>query len=161
MSTLPRGERGMVAIEAQLTTISQSRGYWTDAGSNVFRARQSADGSDLPCLILWDDGEQPAGASGSTNHSSGQIQRTIGIEGYVKADQADTGRLLGLVQADVMKALMGWAFEGGVRDDAGQIGALSYAGSQPIPRGDGSTVEGVRVAFTLSYKQRWVDPTRE
>ncbi len=156
---LPRLERAVRAIRAQLETSTLEGGYYTDAGAKTFRARRSLDPQDLPCAVVWVLSESTD--TGAGGNGSMKMTADIGVDFHVKAEQADTGELLELAKADGKRCLLAWDSAGGVRDADGQLGALVYLGATAGPREEGMRSEYVRLNFSLAYRESRRDPSRE
>lgn len=145
-------ERIIDVLLCRLRGIRQADGYRTDAGLRVFHARRTVD--DLPAIVLWDDGENPAAATGDTLSFLNAL--TLTIEGHVACDQDDTGTALQTIKADVKKAVM--QLRGAVMDDAGAIGALALQAIKTAPRADGDTSESVQLSFVVNFKEGYGNP---
>lgn len=164
---LPISERVIAAVIAQLETITQASGYFTDLGSAIFRERHSIDPAQTPAASVNEQSDVPGGdgfvAQGATTFRS---RLGFEVEAFAPCDLEETGEMLGLMRADIKACLMRWAAgvgddkETSVRDADGRIGALIYNGSTARPRPEGATTEGVSVSFICDYTEVFGDPTR-
>lgn len=152
----PLAERALCVIEGRLAGIAAWDGYATDAGLRVLRSIRTLDESDLPCVVLWDDGEDVEDASGNT--ASMKTTLRFSVEGHIPANQPDTGCRLGMLRADVKRALL--RDRGAVADARGAIGVLTYTGSDSQSRNDGAASEAVALHFMLTYKEAYGDPSK-
>ncbi len=163
MDSLPSrsiSEQLLCDIEAQLQRISVERGYLTDAGARVFRARERIEESDLPCIVLWDAGETAEAASG--NSASMTIKQSILIEAHVPANLADTGRAIGAIKSDIKRAVLRWArpqqrgWAHGGQDDPKPI---TYVGAEVQPRAGAGISEVAALTFIATYREGYGDPS--
>ena len=93
------------AIETKLGIIRAANGFNTDIGETVLRARTNKPETELPCCIIWPQGEKPGGTYGS-----GNIAWTVKIEGQVEYGSADIITLGAQMKADIIEAMAGYAF---------------------------------------------------
>jgi hypothetical protein len=158
----PLSERVMDWAVARLAQIAIADGYETDAGANVSRARRTFGETELPALTVFEESEVPGNGQTSDETDSFTTRLGFAVFAHVVCDQADTGQRLGLMRADVKRALMRPDALGnaGVSDDDGQIGSLIYQGSTAAPREDGASIESVRVSFIAKYPETFGDPYR-
>lgn len=157
--TLPRLERALVAIAAQLTEITTANGFNTEAGAKVFRQRKTFVESELPCISVNYLSETPRGDTGGSNVL--EIDVSIGIDIHVRADDDDAGTQMQLGRADIMRSLGAWTYSRGVRDDDDEICGLNFAGADAIPREDGGISEGIRINVLLVHIEGRGDPTKK
>jgi len=159
MSTLPMSECVAEALLSQLVTITMSDGYHSDAGTRAARARRTWASADLPALSLFDGGESPDGATGSGKHDSMTMRHVFIVSIFAAAEQEDTGKILGLLAADVKKCLLSWSKDGGMRTALGTAaGPLIYVSMTPQPREEGGTVEGAEITFATIYQEGYGNP---
>lgn len=148
-------ERIFAAVIARLELIQVANGYHTDAGLKVFRARRSLGKTDLPCVVVWDSGEEPVGESGNGNSRSITVLQRIGVEVHAAADRDETGEVLGLLKEDAKRALL---IYDGLADDDGKLGVVEYEGAEPIPREDGGVSEAIRLNTAMKYPEARGNP---
>lgn len=155
---LPKIERALRVIEAQLATITEANGYHTDVGAKVYRARRTFEKGDLPAISVWKTGEIPA----AKDRASRSVEQTcaISVDIHVKAGQADTGSAMELASADVKKALLSMDTAQGVRDADGELANLFYVGAEPSPRTDGANAEAMAVNFSMVVPESRIDPSK-
>jgi hypothetical protein len=153
MTTL--AERVLADVERRLAQIPTSA---CGASLRVLRARRSLSDSELPALVVWDDGEQVAPGTGAGNATSMTITLAVTVEAHVPANQADTGRALERAKAAVKRALC--TSGGAIRDADGAIGVLAYTGADPSARADGMASEAVSLRFEATYKEAFGDPDK-
>jgi hypothetical protein len=163
MDSLPSiaiSEQLLCDIEAQLQRISVERGYLTNAGARVFRAREAIEPADLPCLVLWDAGESAEKAAG--NSSSMTIRLSIVIEAHVGANLASTGRMLGAIKADVKRAVLRWAKPRtlGWAQGGGEQKPITYVGTESQPRAGAGISEVAALTFTATFTEGYGDPSQ-
>lgn len=159
MADMPISERVMSALMEQLETITIANGYHTDLGARTYRARRSIDPAQLPAQSLFEEAEVPN--NGRVEQGADVFTTRLGfsVQAFVPCDVAQTGTQLGLAKADIKQCLMGWAkANGGVVDDDGKIGALTYRDSTALPRPEGSRCEAVSVSFEVMYQEAFGDP---
>lgn len=157
MSAESRSERVFSALLERLQLISTARGYFTNAGSNVHRARGNLGLADLPAVVVWDDGEEPQGDTGKGSHTSMTLLQRIAVDIHAEADTTDTGRIIGLIKADVKRACLDAR---GLRDSSGtNLGVITYLGAVPLARPDGGISEAARVTLGIILKEAFGDPT--
>ena len=148
----PLSERAIACIESRLKRIREAGGFHTDVGANVRRSVPVAD--DSLAVVVW-AGEETAG--GSANSSAYDIALSVAVVGYVPSGQADTGRKLECLKADIKVAVIrGWS--GALVDEAGFIGQVIYTGCTAAPRDDGSNVEAVQCRFAVTYREGLGNP---
>ena len=165
LQSTPLSELLLCAIVEQLQGVLTERGYLTNAGQRVFRARAALNPADLPCLVVWDAGETATStgngggpADGLTN--SMIISQSFLIEAHVAADLDDTGKHLGCMKADIKRAVLGWAKSGGFRAMGKQSGPITYVDAQPAPRERAAVSEAIGLTFIARYPEGYGDPSR-
>lgn len=164
--SLPLSERVMRAVLAQLQTITLANGYETDAGANATRSMPGLPlPGELPALLLCETSEVPNSGSATDNRAAMNVAHGFAVEVHVDTESAETAATeLGLARADVKRALCGWAgplaADGGrgVRDADGQIGPLSYLGSDVIEPPAGATTAAINLRFLVTYPEKFGDP---
>lgn len=148
----PLSERALACIESRLKRIREAGGFHTDVGANVRRSVPVAD--DSLAVVVWARDET---AGGSANSSAYDITLSVAVVAYVPAGQADTGRKLECLKADIKVAVIrGWS--GVLVDDGGPIGQVRYTGATAAPRDDGSHVEAVQCNFAVTYREGLGNP---
>lgn len=163
LQSTPLSEQVLCAIVQQLRGILTERGYLTNCGERVFRARGQVQPSDLPCLVVWDAGEAAASTDGNAANGktdSMLISQSVLIEAHVAADLADTGTLLGCMKADVKRAVLAWSRDGGMRAFGRQSGPVTYVDAQPAPRERAAVSEAIGLTFVARYPETYGDPSR-
>lgn len=151
----PLSERAIQSAVALLQNIRISNGYFTDAGLHVLRARRAIEAKDLDAINVWEGAEKPANGDGSV---AMQMDLELSVEGHVKASQPDTGMRLGLIKADIKRALC--SASGALPDTPNRpFAAVVYTGSQPDPRHEFADSEAVTVSFSIRYAEKYGDPT--
>lgn len=145
-------ERVIEAAVCRLREVVEANGFRTNAGLRVFRARRSVSLTELPCFVVWEGDEASLNDTGSGARDSMSMQLAVRVSAFVKAGQADTGRMLGLVKADAKKALL---------INKGEIAggcAIAYRSATPSPREDGDESESVDLNFEVTYQEGYGDP---
>jgi hypothetical protein len=158
--TVSLSERALCVIASRLRAIRTDDGYSTNAGLNVLRARRKVNADECPAAVVWDLGETVNGESGASGNGAMNIVMSVNVEAHAAANAEDTGEVLERVKADVKRAVMSASMNGGIEDDAGQIGVLTYKGAACFAREDGATTESITVQFSISITERYGDPTR-
>lgn len=159
---LPLSERVMDWVEARLQGITTANGFETNIGLNVSRARRTFDKAALPAVTIFETAAPPSDGAASESSASYTVAQSFVVIAHVIAEQATTGRKLGLARADIKRALMQPDDEGryGISDVDGKIGALAFAGSDANPRQDGAVSESCAVSFVAIYQEGYGDPYR-
>lgn len=149
-------ERCILAFISALTQIHSTNGYYTNAGSNVLRAQRFADIPSLPAVVVWEDAE-----SIKSDPSFRYMTTTlsVSVEGHIQASQATTGVNLSKIKSDIKKAVLKSALQNKFKDAAGELGQISYEGADLLNRPDGAASESVSLKFTVTYKEKYGDPT--
>lgn len=148
----PLSERALACIESRLKRIREAGGFHTDVGANVRRSVPVAD--DSLAVVVW-AGEETAG--GSANSSAYDIALSVAVVGYVPAGQADTGRKLECLKADIKVAVMrGWS--SALVEEGKAFAEVRYTGATAAPRDDGSHVEAVKCNFLVIYREGLGNP---
>lgn len=147
-------ERVLLEIERRANTIDTLDTFGCQL--TVLRARRSLGESELPAVVIWEDGETVEGGSGSS--ASMTVTMQIAVEAHVAADQANTGISLSTAKALVKAAMC--IGSGGIADDDGQIGTLTYVSAEAVPRPDGAASEAIALRFIAKFKEAYGDPTR-
>lgn len=161
---MPISERVMAAVIEKLSTITLANGYETDAGANAQRLIPGAALDGLPALVLTETSELPNQGSATDNSASMSIALGFAVELHGAPDAEDTPAWLGQARADVKRCLLGWAAgltgdrKRGVRDEFGQIGPLSYFGSDVIAQPQGAKTAAISVRFVCTYREGFGDP---
>lgn len=157
----PLSERLLSAVQTQLATIRKTAGYKTDAGQSVYRARRAVD--VFPSIVIWEAEEIVSNRMDAMTGS--QYTLSFNVEGWVPADQDETGRMLGLIRADIKICLMRWFYNGQAVDPEASasrvnkgFGSIEYQGSSPASREAGSDAEGVTTRFTATFVEKIGDP---
>lgn len=148
-------ERVMAEVVRRLGLISTASGYYTDAGASVHRARASFEVDALPAISVWDAGEQPINSTGSGRSESMTLTLSIDIDAHAEADADETGEVLGLLKADVKKALLD---RSGYADGDGNLGLVAYVGGLAQPRPDGGSSEAYRVSIAVVIQEAFGNP---
>lgn len=148
-------ERALRVVEQRLAAMP----CIANAGSaNVFRARRTLDETELPAVVIWDDGESPSAGTGSGSVSSMTMVARVSVDAHVRADHVSTGQALGAIKAAVKAALC--VGNGAVSDADGKVGVLTYIGADVSARTDGASSEAISLHFELTYKEAYGDPAR-
>ncbi|MBN8740732.1 MAG: hypothetical protein BGP24_14620 [Lysobacterales bacterium 69-70] len=161
---MPISERVMAAVLDQLSTITLANGYETDAGANAKRLMPSAELDGLPALVLTETSELPNQGSATDNSASMSIALGFAVELHGAPDAEDTPAWLGRARADVKRCLLGWSAgltgdrKRGVRDADGQIGPITYLGSDLVAQPKGAYTAAINVRFVCTYKETFGDP---
>lgn len=138
----------------RLELILVAGGYNTNAGQRVYRARASIAESEVPCIVVWVGEESGPGA---TSGRSWTVRTELLIDGFVAANQSNTGQQLELLRADIKRALCtDDRFSDPAGGNAGAV--IGYLGSKGSERVDGATYEGVTCRFALTYTEKKGDP---
>lgn len=149
-------ERAISEIACRLKKIRKADGYKTDAGLKVLRARRTVTLDDLPCVVIWDQGESIA--EGSADRI--KVTLSISIDGHVGCDQDDTGHMLECLKADIKRAVLSGS-SGQLADQPGKqgrIGSLAITGCAVTAREEGSKSESMTVSFEVSYPEGYGNP---
>jgi len=144
---LPLSERALRAIECRLRKIREADEFHTDAGRQVFRARRSLDQVELPAVVIWEQAEDYRDGKGATKVST---DLRIDIEGYVPSDEETTGAAMGLIKADIKRAIFSEP-HGRLSDEAGDIGGMTMESAISTARLDGGQSEIVRLSIKVTY----------
>ena len=148
----PLSERALACIESRLKRIREAGGFHTDVGANVRRSVPVSD--DSLAAAVWAGDES---ASGSANSSAYDITLSVAVVGYVPAGQADTGRKLECLKADIKVAVMrGWS--SALVEEGKAFAEVRYTGATAAPRDDGSHVEAVQCNFLVIYREGLGNP---
>jgi len=155
---LPISERSINKIISALSQITIANGYQTNAGENVFRSIRTIDQECLPAINVWEDGEEAEKADGS--NTSMVITLTLSIDGHVKINQSDTGKVIGLLKSDIKKAILKNVVdnERSLMDEEGKIGIVIYSRTDSSARQDGAATEAVSVKFNIRFTEKYGDP---
>lgn len=157
----PVALRAIDAVAVRLLAISGVGAYHTNIAARAYVERDTLDPEDLPCVVVRapeetaetvTGGKQPSGASDGM-----MITQEISVEGFVPAEQVDTGRALQKLKADIKRAVL-IARGPPLTDADGVIGVIAYVGSSVIYRKDGSQAESVQCRFQAIYTERFGDP---
>ena len=143
----PLSLRAINCIESRLRRISEDGGYHTSAGLCVRFSPPSEDSDSPSGCALWCAGES---VSVKPNSSAKATVLQVSIVGWVRVSQANTGKLLECLKADIKVAVeRGW--DGYLVDDIGAIGTITYTGATAQPRESGDLVESVQLTFDVGY----------
>lgn len=151
----PISERVLAEMERRANTIPMVPAC---GRVRVFRARRSLSESELPAVVIWEDGEEAGPGTASGNTASIMLSLRFTAEAHVAADKATTGRALSTMKASVKTALC--IGNGAISDSIGEIGVLTYTGADVIARTDGANSEAIALHFTTTFKEAYGDPTR-
>jgi len=149
-------ERVLLEIERRANQIDVSDADLGCSSLTVLRARRSLGESELPAVVIWEDGETVDSGSGSSASMTVSLQVTV--EAHVVANSETTGISLSTVKALVKAALC--IGNGAIGDDDGAIGTLTYVSAEAVPRPDGAASEAIALRFTAKFKEAYGDPTR-
>lgn len=153
-SVLPLSERVIENVVVLLQSIRKANGFYTDAGLNVFRSLRVIEESKLDAIDVWEIDEQTSKGDGS---SAMPIALSLAIEGHTKADITETGTKLGLLKADIKRAL---CLTGAIPDTPNEpFAQVAYTGSKVSPRQDFANSEFITVNFTINYPEKYGDPS--
>lgn len=148
----PLSERALACIESRLKRIREGGGFHTDVGANVRRSVPVAD--DSLAVVVWAGDES---ASAKANAAAYTISLIVEVVGYVPAGQADTGRKLECLKADIKVAVIrGWS--SALVEDGKRFAEVRYTGSTSEPRNDGSHLESVKCNFVVTYQEGLGNP---
>lgn len=142
----------IAALQARLALIRVANGYATEAGANVYLAREyQIDLADKPYLSVF-PGEITDALEGDPPPSLGEENHTLSveIEGFI-ADSEDGAQAQALRQ-DVLKALKTDMYYGGLTEGySGNI--VSTADVEDA--GDSGFLGHVQVRFSIFYVTAW------
>lgn len=153
-------EAVIAAFIDRLKGIRNSDGYATNAGLNVYDSMQTFEPEmyEGGALSVWDDGEAPVAGTADGSQASMMVGLTVSVDALAAADRADTGLTLRALKRDVKRRLLQPDWLGLATQ--GRVGVFAYRSANPLPRRDGSDVEGVRMQFVVTYKEGFGDPDR-
>lgn len=146
-------ERQQALLVARLQAIRVSNGYLCDMGARVYEERAHFDEADVfPLLNVQMTGEVPDGDQFGERI---QISRTWRVEIYRKSDD---DLMIALLQ-DVKRALMNRRSLGNFQDERGQLGALTYGGTESLVlEQDGHDINGLSALFSVKGPETWCEP---
>lgn len=149
----PISERAFAAIVELLRGITPANDHYLKP--TIYRSRRTIGQDCVPAVNVWDGGEEATDTGGR----SIDIVQSVTVEIHATRDADDTGEQLGMLKADVKRALLrNRRFE----DDQDSIGALSYAGTTPPANPDpGAETEWLEMRFTVTYKEGRGDPAAQ
>lgn len=163
MSNLPASaaldERLIEAVIARLRNVRSASGYRSDAGARVFDSRINVEEANGGVLVVWETNESIGAAPATSDQYVFDAVLGFAVDAFYPCDREDTGKALRAIKADVKRCLMQdlrtWLAP------VLKFGVLSYQGAQLFPRIEGSTVEGVTLNFTVTYREVYGDPSSQ
>lgn len=146
-------ERQQAVLVARLQAITTGNGYLTGMGARVYEERAHFDESDtFPLLNVQMIGES---VDGDQFGERIQISRTWRVEVWRSSADALAIALL----QDVKRALMKRSSLGNFEDSTGQLGALTYGGTESLVlEQDGHDINGLSATFSVKGPETWGDP---
>lgn len=146
-------ERQQALLVARLQAILVSNGYLADMGARVYEERAHFDEADtFPLLNVQMIGEAVDGDQFGERIT---ITRTWRVEVWRGVDD---DLALALLQ-DVKRALMDRGSLGNFKDEDGQLGALTYGGTEALAiEQDGHGITGLAATFSVKGPETWGEP---
>ncbi len=133
-----------VAIKARIQGISVANGYRTDIGLRVFDGRRRLDEGSLPCAVIVEEDDEPAGQQ----RANAKVVARFAVEGVASCDP-DNPNVVGRdIVADIKRAL--WS---GDLTFGNRAIAFEYGGRTIAPREDGLDQVSAAVTFSVTFAE--------
>lgn len=143
-----------LAVSARLDNITIANGYQTDVGQNVFRGRRRLDPSHLPCVVLIEREDQPAGQSGQREPQV-KVKQRFTMEGHADCDPDNPNDVGHKIVADMKKAIWSAPFMYGADK---KLITVNYEGRSIAPREEGLAVVSAAVEISVEFVETLGSP---
>lgn len=133
----PRAWAIILALQAQLSTITVANGYLTDVGEQIWITESQRPSDDALGLMIYSG---PIMGSGIDNERPGKPVRefTLYVEGAIGTDQDDAQRQIHCVIEDVEKCMQAYATAQAMRPELNQVKPMAITDIAILDRPEGA-----------------------
>jgi hypothetical protein len=137
-------------LSARLAQITIANGYQTDIGLRIFDGRRSLDETQMPCVVLLEDDDEPAGMQAP----NGKASLPWLIEGHTVCDPDHPNVAGRKIVADLKKAV----FSGDLTFGDQRAIACRYGGRSISPRQDGLALVSANIVVVIDIVENLSAP---
>lgn len=137
-------------LAARLAQITIANGYQTDIGLRVYDGRRNLDESHMPCVVMVEDDDDPAGMQAP----NGKTAMPWLLEGHTACDPDHPNVAARKIVADLKKAV----FSGDLTFGDKRAVACRYGGRSIAPRVDGLALVSASVTIIVDVVENLAAP---
>lgn len=137
-------------LAARLAQITIANGYQTDIGLRVYDGRRNLDESHMPCVVMVEDDDDPAGMQAP----NGKTAMPWLLEGHTACDPDNPNVAGRKIVADLKKAV----FSGDLTFGDKRAVACRYGGRSIAPRADGLALVSASVTIVVDVVENLAAP---
>lgn len=137
-------------LAARLAQITIANGYQTDIGLRVYDGRRNLDETNMPCVVMVEDDDDPAGMQAP----NGKTSMPWLLEGHTACDPDHPNAAGRKIVADLKKAV----FSGDLTFGDKRAVACRYGGRSIAPRTDGLALVSASVTIIVDVVENLAAP---
>jgi len=137
-------------LAARLAQITIANGYQTDIGLRVYDGRRNLDETNMPCVVMVEDDDDPAGMQAP----NGKTSMPWLLEGHTACDPDHPNAAGRKIVADLKKAV----FSGDLTFGDKRAVACRYGGRAIAPRADGLALVSASVTIVVDVVENLAAP---
>lgn len=137
-------------LAARLAQITIANGYQTDIGLRVYDGRRNLDETHMPCVVMVEDDDDPAGMQAP----NGKTSMPWLLEGHTACDPDHPNAAGRKIVADLKKAV----FSGDLTFGDKRAVACRYGGRAIAPRADGLALVSASVTIVVDVVENLAAP---
>lgn len=137
-------------LAARLAQITIANGYQTDIGLRVYDGRRNLDESHMPCVVMVEDDDDPAGLQAP----NAKTAMPWLLEGHAACDPDHPNIAGRKIIADLKKAV----FSGDLTFGDKRAVACRYGGRSIAPRTDGLALVSASVTIVVDVVENLASP---
>lgn len=140
-----------------LAGITKANGYETDIGMQVFRGKRRIDDTAVPCAVLLEGEDSPAGTQGDASQT---IVQSYVLGGYAECDPDNPNDRAHEIISDIKRAVFSVADATraeqirGSTTFGGRVKDVTYRGRDIGPRPDGVAIVFAVVHIDVKFVER-------
>jgi hypothetical protein len=137
-------------LATRLAQITIANGYQTDIGLRIFDGRRNLDETHMPCVVMLEDDDDPAGMQAP----NGKTSLPWLIEGHTVCDPDHPNIAARKIVSDLKKAV----FSGDLTFGDKRAIACRYDGRSISPRQDGLSLVSANIVIVIDVVENLSAP---